>query len=137
MTDQSLEQMSEMVDALYQKEQMKIQPLLKVEAELRRKLEQLRARRTEGRASDSMFAMQSCGAEMLWQAWADRTHRDLNLELAKVLAQKADFLDAVRRAYGKKRAVEAMTETARQKLEEREKKQATKSLLEMSLGKAK
>ena len=45
------------------------------------------------------------GADVLWNGWESATRRQLNMELARLRAQKLSALEALRHAFGRKQAV--------------------------------
>ncbi len=104
----------------------KMRRLAADEAELR---EELAALETKCRAARSlnagdMLAQRSVGADMLWQGWVNRTRRQLQIRLARVLAMKGAALQELRRAHGRSEAAEALVaRAARTARNEREKRQ--------------
>ncbi|MGR3761343.1 hypothetical protein ACUXV3_14615 [Roseobacteraceae bacterium NS-SX3] len=131
MKQKMLDQMAEVTAARYLQEHAKLKPVLDAEARLRGQLAKLDAQVKESRtqmAGD--HAMQALGADLLWQSWHTRSRRQLNIELAQVTAQKLAAMDALRKAYGRKHAVETMAKRER----DRRKKEAAKKLQEQALG---
>lgn len=97
-----LQELVDITEALYLKEQAAVQDILSQEAALRSKLaeidQQVRKARDE---LSGIEPMQSIGADVVWQAWVGRAKYQLNTQLAQVLAQKEMVMDKVRRAFGK------------------------------------
>jgi hypothetical protein len=125
--------MSEVMRVLYDREFRAISSILVEETKIRGNLTQLEAQISRNRgacASDQMLL--SVGAQLLWQGWTTRTHRQLNTELAQVMAKKLVALDRVRVAFGRQRAVEMMMSAERRALKDRRIKQRDADLL--SLG---
>ena len=115
MTDE-LARMAEVTEALYLREYRQIAALLDEERRLRGQLARLDGQVAEANATlaGGAAAMQAMGAEVLWQAWAGRSRRQLNIELAAVLSRKLAAMDGLRRAFGRQEAVAAMREDDRQ-----------------------
>ena len=59
--------------------------------------------------------MRALGADLLWQGWHSRTRRQLNIELAQVTARKLMAMDKVRKAFGRKHAVQTMADQERKR----------------------
>lgn len=104
----------------------KMRRLAAQEAELREELAALEAKCRAARHLDAgdLMAQQSIGADMLWQGWVNRTRRQLQIRLARVLAMKGAALQELRRAHGRSEAAETLvgqaTKTARSDLEKRQ-----------------
>lgn len=111
MNGDKIEQMAQVTEALYLSEFRKIQSLLQEESRLRSSLARLQeqADGERQRLADDM-PMQSIGADLLWQAWLVRSRKQLNIELSQVLAKKATALHQVRRAFGRRSAVQSMND---------------------------
>ena len=124
MTLKKLGQMAHVTEAVYLSEFQKVQPILEREAKLRREIAQLQMQSKEGSQHlQNDQSMQSVGADLLWQAWLARTHRQLNMELSQVVAKKMTAMDKLRKAFGRKTAVATMLENQQQeRLKDRNKK---------------
>ena len=128
-----IDQMSEVMRALYDREFRLIAGILSEESALRAKLNQLDMQITANQdVKTNSHALNAVGAQIVWQAWTSRTKRQLNGELAQVMAKKLVAMDRVRVAFGRQRAVEMMMETKRKDLRKRRAKQRENNLL--SLG---
>lgn len=70
------------------------------EARVRRDIENLtqQARQSHDVNDQSIRAI---GADVLWQAWTERSKSTLNRELAEILAQKSHYIEKMRSAHGK------------------------------------
>ena len=111
--DRKVTQMSRVTDALYLKEFQKIRHILERENELRASLTRLSEQVAQAQTQQTeAFAMQTIGADLLWQGWVTRTRRQLNIELAQVLAQKMRAISEAQRAFGKQQAVKSMRDMA-------------------------
>lgn len=91
-------------DAMYLRAQQSLRTVLLREAQLRGELNKLdqNAQIARSEHSEKIGSMRSLGADILWEGWVARTRAQLNLELAKVLAQKEKNIGTVRKAFGKK-----------------------------------
>ncbi len=106
MRQDKIDQMAAVTEALYLKEFRCIGSILSDEAELRGKLTRLDAQVAMNRkVSVDLHAMRVLGADLLWQGWTTRTRRQLNIELAQVLARKSAVMERVRLAFGRQQAV--------------------------------
>jgi len=104
-------QLSSVTRVLYLKEFQKVQGILEDEAALRRQISLLDVQAAQARdALRVEHAMQTVGADLLWQGWQTRMRHRLNLELAQVLAKKITVMDRVRTAFGRQNAVRTMAD---------------------------
>ncbi|PCH68156.1 MAG: hypothetical protein COC12_10465 [Rhodobacteraceae bacterium] len=102
-------QLSEVMRALFAKEQREISAILERESDLRGKLVQLELQVSQNRdACLNNHQLHAVGAQLLWQGWTTRTHRQLNTELAQVMSEKLMAMGRVRLAFGRQQAVEMM-----------------------------
>lgn len=77
------------------------------EARLRHMIERLKQQAFEAQALPAdQLDMHNIGADVIWLKWVSKTVRNLNLELAQLLAQKETYLAGQRRALGRKTAAE-------------------------------
>ncbi len=73
--------------------------------ELRAEIEKIRQHRKNGHAADlGLMPMRAIRGDVLWQAWLDRTQSELNLELAKSLAQIEFLSQRARKDIGRREA---------------------------------
>ncbi|TMM52503.1 hypothetical protein [Sulfitobacter sabulilitoris] len=93
--------------ARYLQTQLAFQTLVAEENRLRSELARLDAQLRGSRTEDAT-EMRAIGADVIWQAWVGRAKTELNLSLARVLAQKEHHLRQVRRAYGKTLVTEGL-----------------------------
>ncbi|WP_333683177.1 hypothetical protein [Pontibaca methylaminivorans] len=108
MTADRLRQLGAVTEALYMDEHRRIQEILAREAALQASISRLRAQSSH--YGDRQ--MQAIGADLAWEAWRDRSLRDLGMELAQVRAQKLAALDRLRGAFGRNEAVRQLIERA-------------------------
>lgn len=76
------------------------------------------------------FGMRSTGLDIAHQAWIDRQKREINFELARLLASKENHRAIVRRAFGK--VITAQEIVGRQR--QRRKKENDKTLLARAIS---
>jgi hypothetical protein len=115
MRNDTLSQMSTVTEVLFQREFSAIQGILKEESAIRQSLAQLDAQSQSSSSNNAQdCAMQTIGADILWQAWVSKTRRQLNIELAQILARKIEAMTHIRKAFGRKEAVKKLTEKSRQ-----------------------
>ncbi|APG48726.1 hypothetical protein [Phaeobacter porticola] len=116
MKQKMLDQMADVTEAMYLQEHAKVKPVLDAEARVRSQLAKLDRQVNETREiANSDHAMKALGADLLWQSWHGRTRRQLNMELAQITAQKLRAMDKLRKAFGRKHAVETMATQERQR----------------------
>ncbi|MFV1599569.1 MULTISPECIES: hypothetical protein [unclassified Phaeobacter] len=109
MKQKMLDQMADVTEALYLQEHAKVKPVLDAEARVRGQLTKLDQQIKDSRdLASSDHAMKALGADLLWQGWHTRARRELNMELAQITAQKLRAMDNLRKAFGRKHAVETM-----------------------------
>lgn len=127
-----LNQMADVMRAQYDREFRLIGTILAAESELRGKLRQLDAQIVENLdVGCNAHSMNVVGAQLLWQGWTSRTRRQLNGDLAQVMAKKLIAMDRVRTAFGRQRAVEMMIDSERQTLAVKRAKQRDINLLSL------
>ncbi len=101
-----LEQLLDLAELSYQAELQKMKAVMARENALRAQLTQVDDRE---RAAREQLAqpqiMQQIGADLRWQAWCMRKRRELNMDLAQVMAQKLPLQEALRRSFGRKTAL--------------------------------
>lgn len=115
MKNDTLSQMSTVTEVLFQREFSAIQGILKEESAIRQSLAQLDAQSQSSSSINAQdCAMQTIGADILWQAWVSKTRRQLNIELAQILARKIEAMTQIRKAFGRKKAVNSLIENTRQ-----------------------
>lgn len=104
-----LSTMQALVQIKYQQQQESFTRLLAQEDRLRRSLRQLDENLNASRSSDDT-SQKALGADVIWQAWVGRKKRELNIQLAQVLAVKERHIAQVRQAYGKVLVTNALLE---------------------------
>ncbi|TMV07096.1 hypothetical protein FGK63_13365 [Ruegeria sediminis] len=106
MKKSDLTEIGQVAEALYLDQFEKLRPILAREAQIQQQLSRLAlqekdVRETEGQLSD----YRAFGADILWRSWEARTRRGLNMELARLRAQKLTAIDGLRRAHGRREAI--------------------------------
>jgi hypothetical protein len=97
-----LQQLHIIVQSHYDLAQQEFQKIITQEACVRAELSRLDDLNNEARiATNESLELRAIGADIIWQSWVNRSKRQLNMKLARILAQKEPHLAAVRRAYGK------------------------------------
>lgn len=89
-----------LVDVKYRQQQESFSRLMLQENRLRSSLRQLDENLAASRSSDDT-PQRAIGADIAWQAWVGRKKREINMQLAQVLAVKERHIAQVRKAYGK------------------------------------
>lgn len=96
-----------LVEVKYRQQQESFARLIAQENKLRTSLRQLDEHLTTSRTSEDT-SQKAIGADVAWQAWIGRKKRELNLQLAQVLAVKERHVAQVRKAYGKVLVTDAL-----------------------------
>lgn len=108
-----LSDLSAVTEAVFQKERQQLQPLLQAEARVAQQLARLDAQAAQVRAdATDSSGYRVTGTDMLWHRWESATRRQLNMELARLRAQKLAALDSLRSAFGRKQAVAELSSQA-------------------------
>lgn len=98
-------------EARYLAEYRAIRDLLAEEERLQGQIDRLARQALEIRENRTQpGAMQMLGVDILWERTLHRNRAQLNLQLARLRAQKADALEKVRAAFGRKMAVEDLAD---------------------------
>lgn len=131
MTKERLQRLLPVAKAKYEAEYAQIKHLFVAEAQYRAQLARLSELDAEVRQQATTFGpMQMLGADVLFRKNLDRNRALLNSELAKVMALKLQAMGKVRKAFGRKHAIEIeeqrLTEEAKR---EREKRQRDAALV--------
>lgn len=107
----NLEALCQLTEMHYRQALIPVRLITRREAELRAALRELDQRHSDMHAQSAQDrAMQTLGADLLWQQWAERMRRDLNTELACTLARKEALMSSVRRAFGRLQAVRGLAD---------------------------
>ena len=115
-----IDQMSELMRMLSDREFRSINSILIEETKVRGKLARLEAQVLENRTTHSIdHELSLLSAQILWQGWTTRIHRQLNTELAQITVKKLMALDRVRFAFGRSQAVELIQSAERHAMKTR------------------
>lgn len=101
-----------LVEVKYRQQQESFARLMQQENRLRQALRQLDIHMAESRSSEDT-PQKAIGADVLWQSWIGRKKRELNMQLAQVLAVKERHVAQVKKAYGKVLVTETLYSGAR------------------------
>lgn len=99
-----------LTEAQYRAKQAELEPILTEERRLRRALADL-DRDVTGNAAlptTDVVDLKRVGGDMAWRRWAAQSRRNLQIQLARVLAQKANKMAGLKTAFGRAEAVSAM-----------------------------
>lgn len=107
-----LAMMQKLVEVKYRQQQESFARLLAQETRLRMSLAQLDTHMAESRSSEDT-PQRAIGADVLWQSWIGRKKRELNIQLAQILAVKQRHIEQVRKAYGKVLVTDSLFEQVR------------------------
>ncbi|WP_170351890.1 hypothetical protein [Ruegeria atlantica] len=106
MKQAALSDLKNVTEAVFQKEYNALRPLLEAEARAQHQLARLDAQVRQSRQdSTAAEGYRVTGTDVLWNGWESATRRQLNMELARIRAQKLSAMDALRSAFGRKQAV--------------------------------
>lgn len=100
MKSKELQIIERLLNVKFQKKQ-KI--FLKVVADENRLRSQLTQIDDQSRAVErsNFYEIRAIGADVVWNSWVERSKRNINMELAQVLAQKDQLKSKVKNDYGK------------------------------------
>jgi hypothetical protein len=103
-----LDVLTALMNAKYQRSQQPLKIIIARETQLRTELEMLKDQvaSLHGLGLHDEPEMRSMGADIAWEKWLESSRNALNLELAKVLAEKQAHLALVRQSFGKLKAAE-------------------------------
>ncbi|MFK7754072.1 MAG: hypothetical protein AB8B51_16195 [Sedimentitalea sp.] len=105
----------QVTQALYLRELQKIQHFLVQEAAVKQSIDKLDSQVTD--TLSDRATMHTVGADMAWRAWAEKTRRELNMEMAHLRAHRLTKMEQVAKTFGQSHAVQVMSEQASQKLQ--------------------
>ncbi|WP_037313082.1 hypothetical protein [Ruegeria halocynthiae] len=110
MRQAGISDLEKVTEAAFQKEYITLRPLLEAEARVQNQLTRLDAQVQQTRHDGvSAQGYRVTGTDVLWNGWESATRRQLNMELARLRAQKLSALDALRVAFGRKQAVATLS----------------------------
>lgn len=102
--------LEKVTDAAFQKEYNKLRPVLEAEARAQHQMARLDAQVQQTRQdSAAAESYRVTGTDVLWNGWEEATRRQLNMELARLRAQKLTAMEALRTAFGRGQAVATLS----------------------------
>lgn len=108
-----LKQLKKIMEIKSMKSQRALAEVQAEEADLRGKISTLMEHRRRSHDTDPMLMpMRTIRADVLWQAWIDRTQNDLNIDLARVLARKERVQRSAAQDIGKHQVAIKLNENA-------------------------
>ncbi len=114
MRRKDLTEMEKVAEALYQKEYSALRPTLEAEAKVLQQLARLDDQALQTRRNSARTdGYQVTGTDVLWNGWESSTRRNLNTELARIRSQKLSAMDRLRSAFGRKQAVQNLSDQAK------------------------
>ncbi|WP_420585365.1 hypothetical protein [Ruegeria sp.] len=106
MKQDGLSDLQNVTEAAFQKEYNTLRPVLEAEARVQQQLARLDVQVRQSREDCAAAeGYRVTGTDVLWNGWESATRRQLNMELARLRAQKLAALQALRTAFGRKQAV--------------------------------
>ncbi len=106
MKKPALSNLGKVTEVLFLQKLEKVRPVLEQEAILNRQISRLDEQLAEVRRSGSETSgYHLCGADILWHSWEAGTRRTVNMNLARLRAQKLQQMDELRHAFGQREAV--------------------------------
>ncbi|WP_174822674.1 hypothetical protein [Ruegeria lacuscaerulensis] len=115
MRQAEIPDLEKVAEAAFQKEYSALRPLLEAEARVQHQLARLDAQARQCRQqSASAEGYRVTGTDVLWNGWESATRRQLNMELARLRAQKLSALESLRLTFGRKQAVASLSENQKE-----------------------
>ncbi|QJF52977.1 hypothetical protein [Roseobacter ponti] len=134
MTSDKLPGLQRIVETRYMIQRRELSVLLAKEGALRAELMKL-DEYARAPTSDDAGSMRAIGADVIWKSWVGRKKTQLNIQLARILAQKDHHLRQVRKAYGKVLVVSELSDRDKQKTRKRRSEAQLRAAIEMSVNK--
>ncbi|MCD1625037.1 hypothetical protein K7H22_03400 [Seohaeicola saemankumensis] len=109
MIEKQPDEIAQLMDLVFQQRLSFNQKLVQEEATLRHALVRLgNADFANTSCKTEHHGMRAVGADLLWQAWLTRHKIEMNTRLANVLARKEISSTALRKAFGRSQAADAI-----------------------------
>ncbi|WP_254443641.1 hypothetical protein [Ruegeria atlantica] len=106
MKQRELSELGKIAEAAFQKEYNDLRPLIEAEARVQQQLIRLDSQAKQSRLdSASAEGYRVTGTDVLWNGWESATRRQLNMDLARLRAQKLSAIEALGTAFGRKQAL--------------------------------
>ncbi len=104
-----LTELGQVTQAMFQLKSAEFQQLVQRENEIRKALQDLTQRSTQARNQVAQdVALRAMRADLAWERWAAAKRADLNMSLARVLAQKEARKQSLKKAFGKDQVVKEL-----------------------------
>lgn len=135
MTPKGLQTLRDIAQARQNADAAKLKTINAQEQTLRAQLAALDTSQTAQRevpVADTL-SMRRIGGDMLWHVWVGRRRRDLQLQLARCLAQKGIARHALRQSFGKRHALEKMQTDLRHKAQKAVQLRTSETMVGMSV----
>ena len=127
-------QLKQISDLKYQKSEQAIAEITAQENRLRSELQRLQSLVRETHSAPASDAeLRSIGGDVIWLKWLASAQRQLNVELAQVLAQKENVMARHRTASGKKAVADKLLERSGQLSRNMQMKRALDQAIETAL----
>lgn len=110
MNQKALSQLTPVVELAFQAAQRNLAQHKARVRELEQQLSELEMARSnalDNRPTEDDPALVA-GADVLWQTWIDQRRKDINMELARLASEKPTLMAQLRKAFGKKEAVNGL-----------------------------
>jgi len=110
MNKHDLSQLSPVIEMKFQAAQRRLAQHRETVRGLQQQLKDLDAARdgNQARRPEGDDPATAAGANVLWQRWIDQRRKDINLELARLAAEKPALMEQLKRSFGKKEALEQL-----------------------------
>ena len=107
-------EITQITDALLEVELAKLREVSAKEAALRAEIADLEAHRKASLnlPEDGLLSVRAVGADVLWQSWIGRNKQRLNMELARLLVEKARMAKQAQKAFGRDLAANDLAQDA-------------------------
>lgn len=112
MKIKELSALNDIVTLKYRHQQKAFQKILAAETILRSEYKRL-DHESKVAMEQTNSSMRGIGADVLWQAWLDRSKARVNMELTQVLIQKEHYFYRVREEFGKVEVVRELEKAAK------------------------
>ncbi|MCG7521706.1 hypothetical protein [Ruegeria sp. Ofav3-42] len=114
MKCKQISDLEKVTEAAFQREYQSLCPVLDAEARVQHQLACLDAQVQQSRQEiDLAEGYRVTGTDVLWNGWESAARRQLNVQLARLRAQKLAALEDLRIAFGRKQAVASLVEKSK------------------------
>lgn len=128
------DQLHFLTEMKFRQSQAGLAGILEEERRLRAEIARLRGLAQEARSLPADRAhMQSIGADVIWLRWVARATRDLNIQLARVLARKEGLMSQHKRAVGRNTVAEKLAAEAQKTRAAERRKSELEKVVDLSM----